>query len=300
VEGDVEPGIRVAAFAHLDRLIAASPDGALRSRDVNTFVFDGRPIPLIVQSGIWKPAMLDAALTIRTTFIRTDRDRPYEDQIGDDGLLRYKYRGADPNHSDNRALRRAMAARLPLAYLIGIERGVYVPQYPVWVVGEDAPNCEFAVTLDQGQWAVDIDALPVLNREYVARLTRIRLHQPVFRARVLRAYAEQCALCRLRHPELLDAAHIIPDGQPRGEPVVPNGISFCKIHHAAFDKNIIGVRPDLVVEVQPGVLREVDGPMLRHGIQDMAGRPLEVPRSRDLQPDRARLAERYDQFRAAG
>jgi hypothetical protein len=115
VEGDVEQGIRIAAFAHLDRLVAASPDGALRSRDVNTFVFEGRPIPLIVQSGIWKPAMLDAALTIRTTFIRTDRDRPYEDQIGDDGLLRYKYRGVDPNHSDNRPedRRRRVAAKVP-------------------------------------------------------------------------------------------------------------------------------------------------------------------------------------------
>ncbi len=183
---------------------------------------------------------------------------------------------------------------------VGIEPGVYVPRYPVWVVGEDAPNHEFSVTLDQGQWAVDIDTLPTLTREYVARLTRIRLHQPVFRARVLRAYGERCALCLLRHPELLDAAHIIPDGQPRGDPVVPNGIAFCKIHHAAFDKDIIGVRPDLVVEVQPAVLTEVDGPMLRHGIQDMEGRRLEIPRNRHSQPDRERLAERYRQFRAAG
>ena len=299
MEETVEQAIRVAAFAHLDRLLAASPDGAIRSRDVNTFSFDGRTIPLIVQTGIWKPAALDAALTIRTTFIRTDQVPPYEDQIGDDGLLRYKWRGTDSNHSDNRALRHAMVARLPLAYFVGIDRGVYVPEYPVWVVSEDVANCEFAVTLDQGQWAVDVDTLPNLDRAYVARLTRFRLHQPVFRARVLRAYEERCALCRLRHPELLDAAHIIPDGQPRGEPVVPNGISFCKIHHAAFDTNIIGVRPDLVVEVHPGVLTEVDGPMLRHGIQEMDGRRLAVPRNPHAQPDRDRLAERYDLFRAA-
>ena len=126
-----------------------------------------------------------------------------------------------------------MTSRLPLASFIGIERDLYVPQCPVWVVGDDDANHAFAVTLRQGQCAVDVDALPVLDRAYVARVTRTRLHQPVFRARVLRAHEERCALCRLRHAELLDAAHIIPDGQPHGHSVVPNGISFYKIHRMA-------------------------------------------------------------------
>ncbi len=38
------------------------------------------------------------------------------------------------------------------------------------------------------------------------------MHQQEFRQRVLRAYRERCAICRLRHEELLDAAHILPDG----------------------------------------------------------------------------------------
>lgn len=300
VDDGIEQQIRSAAFAHLDRLLAANPDGSLRSRDINTFEFEGRQTPLVVQTGIWKPAGLDAALTIRTTFTRPDQAPPYEDKFDDNGLLRYKYRGTDPNLSDNRAMRQAMATHLPLAYFVGIGPGVYVPRYPVWIVGEDAPSHEFAVTLDEGEWAIGTGIPANVNREYVERLTRARLHQPVFRARVLRAYDESCALCRLRHPELLDAAHIIPDGQPRGEPVVPNGIAFCKIHHAAFDRNIIGVRPDLVVEVQPRVLAEVDGPMLLHGIQEMAGRRLAVPRSRHARPDPDRLGERYEEFRDAG
>ena len=36
----------------------------------------------------------------------------------------------------------------------------------------------------------------------------------------MRAYRECCAVCRLRHAELLDAAHILPDGHPKGEPIV--------------------------------------------------------------------------------
>ncbi|MGI8867651.1 MAG: HNH endonuclease [Mycobacteriales bacterium] len=52
------------------------------------------------------------------------------------------------------------------------------------------------------------------------------------------AYETRCAVCRIGHRELLDAAHILPDTHPRGEPVVPNGLALCKIHHAAYDRNI--------------------------------------------------------------
>ncbi|MBN2352090.1 MAG: HNH endonuclease, partial [Spirochaetales bacterium] len=58
------------------------------------------------------------------------------------------------------------------------------------------------------------------------------------------AYSRSCTVCRLKHPELLDAAHIIPDAEESGEPVIPNGLALCKIHHSAYDKNIIGITPD--------------------------------------------------------
>lgn len=42
--------LRAAAFDHLDRLVAASPGGTVHSRDINSF--EGRSMPLVVQSGI--------------------------------------------------------------------------------------------------------------------------------------------------------------------------------------------------------------------------------------------------------
>jgi putative restriction endonuclease len=204
-----------------------------------------------------------------------------------------------PNHSDNRALRKAMVDGLPLAYFVGVARGVYVPRYPVWLIEEDRARLEFAIAVDEGQRFVDLTNLPPPQREYVERLTRSRLHQPVFRARVLRAYGDRCAMCRLHHGALLDAAHIVPDGEPRGEPIVPNGLALCKIHHAAYDFNLIGVRPDLVVDVAPRIRDEIDGPMLRHGLQEMAGAQLLVPHQRAAQPDPQRLAYRYERFREA-
>jgi putative restriction endonuclease len=285
-------------FNHLDQLLATSPDGSLPSSAINAFSFDGQSMRLIVQAGIWKPAGLQAALTIRTTYTPPNQPPPYADNV-DGGVVHYKYRGTDPNHSDNRALRRAMVDSLPLAYFVGVAKGVYVPRYPIWLVDENAVRREFAVAVDEGQRFVDLSALPGPQRTYVERLTRARLHQPVFRARVLRAYLERCAMCRLNHPELLDAAHIIPDDQPKGDPVVPNGLSLCKIHHAAYDANLLGVRPNLVVEVAPRLLRESDGPMLTYGLQRMQGENILVPRNPVAQPDRERLELRYEQFRAA-
>ena len=84
----------------------------------------------------------------------------------------------------------------------------------------------------------------------------------------------------LHHGSLLDAAHIVPDTEPAGIPTTPNGLALCKIHHAAYDQNMLGVSPDYKVSINREVLAEVDGPMLKHGLQEMrdghrffAGRP---------------------------
>src|SRR4051812_5299832 len=235
VSADDETQLRGAAFAHLNRLRAQHPDGALRSADINAFTYEGRAQQLIVQTGIWKPAGLEAALSIRTTFTPPSELPPYEDDLGDDGLVRYKYRGNDPNHSDNRALREAMSKRTPLIYFVGIASGVYSALYPVWIIAEDRRRLEFTVAVDEAQRVLGNADVAWAERGYALRITKQRLHQPVFRTRVLRAYGDTCAMCRLKHAELLDAAHIIADGKPNGLPVVPNGLSLCKIHHSAYD-----------------------------------------------------------------
>jgi putative restriction endonuclease len=272
------------------------------SQELAQFHFEGQRVPLVdPQRGIRKPAVLDAALSFRTTYTPPGQTPPYEDTEGPDGLLRYKYRGDDPMHAENVALRRAFERHLPLVWFVGVAPGVYLPRYPVWLVGDEPERLQFAVALDGAQLLVHPgEAIASEERRYVERLTKLRLHQPVFRARVLQAYEKQCAMCLLRHVTLLDAAHIVPDGSPHGQPVVPNGLSLCKIHHAAFDQNILGVRPNLAVEVRRDILEEADGPMLRHGLQEMAGVHLMVPRRRDARPDPERLEERYEEFRRAG
>ncbi len=93
--------------------------------------------------------------------------------------------------------------------------------------------------------------LSALERRWVQAQTRRRLHQPVFRAQVIQAYGRRCAICSLRHVELLDAAHIIPDSETGGDAIVTNGLALCKIHHAAYDNNVASTSAESSTWHQP-------------------------------------------------
>ena len=96
----------------------------------------------------------------------------------------------------------------------------------------------------------------------------------------------------------MDAAHIIPDNEG-GKPEVSNGLSLCKIHHAAYDQNILGISPDYKVEIRNDILTEIDGPMLKYGLQEMNGHKIFLPHSTINKPDRNGLDFRYQQFKSA-
>lgn len=297
-----EVEIRAALVDWLDEQTALG-SRTVSQAEVAYFPFAGEQVPLLMrQQGICKPRQLEAALAVRTTWTPPGSTPPYQDVEGPDGLVRYAYRGQDPQSWDNVALRRAFQLSLPIVWFVGIGPGVYLAQYPVYVVADEPEHLRVALALDEAQRFMSPPALvgDEDRRRYVQRLNKLRLHQPIFRARVLGAYQRACAICRLRHAELLDAAHILGDAHPRGTPVVPNGLALCSIHHRAFDANVLGIRPDLVVEVRRDILSEIDGPMLRHGLQEMAGTQLTVPRRAEWRPDRSRLEERYEEFRAAG
>lgn len=301
--------VRLAAFAFLRDQQALRGEVLPREVLATGFVFEGQRVPLIGPQGIFKPRILpQIPLTITTVPEVEGKPRPYEDEVDSSGLLLYRYRGTDPEHRDNAGLRLAMSRRSPLIYLYGVVPGEYLPIWPVFVVRDDPDQLSFSIAVDHpavsaGTLAEHDPADAVgraVERRYATRLVLQRMHQVAFRERVLQAYRDRCAVCRLRHSELLDAAHILPDGHPLGEPVVPNGLALCKLHHAAFDRYILGVRPDLVVEIRLDILREVDGPMLRHGLQGFQGKVVEVPRSPNLRPNRDFLAERYELFRKVG
>lgn len=290
--------------AAMEWLAIRTNDGTdpITTEALRDFRFEGQPFPLMdLQRGIRKPAVLQSALAFRTVYRAEGAKRPYEDAVGDDGLIRYKYRGDDPQHPENRALRSAMEQRLPLIWFFGVGPGLYLPTFPVFIVAEDRTRLEFTVdAVSNGSLLPDSPVEERLRR-YITVETRRRLHQPIFRATVLRAYDVRCAVCSLRHSQLLDAAHIVPDRHEAGVASVRNGLALCKIHHAAFDSHILGVTPDLVVEIRSDLLDEVDGPMLRYGLQERHGQQLMViPQSPKERPDPQLLTVAYEQFLSVG
>jgi putative restriction endonuclease len=302
---DVDRAVRLRAFDFLTEQTSLHGDVLAWGILSKGFTIDGQRVPLIGPQGIFKPAVLpEMPLSIATAPPRDGQPPPYEDGFdAANGLLNYRYRGRDPSHHDNVGLRQAMIRRVPLVYLAGVVKGEYLAAWPVFVVGDDPTELCFKVAIDEHRAVAAterVDEVAEARRSYVTVLTVRRLHQETFRQRVLRAYRDTCAICHLRHRELLEAAHILPDGHPHGEPIVPNGLALCKLHHAAFDRFILGVRPDLVVEVRRDILEEIDGPMLKYGLQEISGSRIQQPPNERNRPRREFLEERYELFRKAG
>lgn len=290
--------VRGAAFEWLSRTVSIR--GEVLSRDVLAagFELDERRVPLVGPQGIFKPAVMEVPLSITTA-----PNGPYDDAFGYDNLLRYRYRGTDPQHRDNVGLRFAMQNNLPLAYFHGLVPGKYLAMWPVYVVGDQPEYLSFSIVVDDAD-QLDLfsevhettGTIAEIRRGYVTTTARRRLHQSAFRERVLRAYRHQCAFCRLRHGELLDAAHIIPDRESEGQPIVSNGLSLCRLHHATFDRFFVGVRPDGTIDVRSDILKEFDGPTLQHAIQGLHDQPIVIPRKQAERPSEELLAKRYERF----
>jgi len=293
--------VRASCFAALDVLRAQfGPDvpwTALREG----FNHRGTRLPFLNRAyGIYRSQAQrgPAALSINSSF----RPRRYQDEPTPDGVW-YRYQDGPIDNHFNRALRQAALLGTPLVYFIGTRLGWYRPEYPAYVIRDEPADRRVLVTFGRMAGPHD-EREPTLitdevERRYVVREVRQRVHQAQFRGAVVPAYLERCAVCRLKEVRLLDAAHITPDADRDGLPVVSNGVSLCTIHHRAYDQNLIGIAPDHTVHVARQLLEDEDGPMLEL-LKSFHGAQLSVPRRSQLRPDPARLDARFALFTASG
>lgn len=303
--------IRLAAMNSLSGILERSGGIITRDQPSSGFEFAGDRIPFANrQVGIWRPRQLSGgpgiALSITTVAPKRGVTPKYDDDIGSDGWFEYRYQGTNPGDWDNRAVRAAYEHGRPLIYFYGVAPGLFEPLFPAYVVADDPSRLTFSVAMDTvglGEQTLFAGGSPELLKAYATRTVKQRLHQHRFRELVVAAYQRKCTVCSLgdsdRLLRLLDAAHILPDHDQRGLPEIPNGLALCKIHHSAYDLNILGISPDYSVHVNTDILRQKDGPMLRFGIQGMEGRVLMLPPKKAHRPNRDFLAERFEGFRAA-
>ena len=276
--------------------VANEGDGMLSRSELGSFLYAGQVVRVIdSQGGIWNPgAAWPFAEPLRATLsINTTTSGSYEDQEVSGGLWKYDYQ-AGSTAGKNTKLRAAMEFGFPLLWFQQQDNGRYVP-YRVFIVQDFPDEGHCVMAPDRGLF-IAAKSESAIERRYAMHEMKVRLHQPAFRARVISAYETRCAICQLRHGRLLDAAHITPDNDADSSTSVTNGLALCKIHHAAYDVNIIGISSDYVVKVREDVLQEVDGPMLKHGLVEMQNRELWIPPHSSEQPDKDRLAARFNSF----
>jgi putative restriction endonuclease len=295
--------IRNAAFEWIREQCRIFGEVLTRDLLLNGFAFQGESIPLIGATGIWKPRQFKIPVSITST-----GSGKYDDDFTSDNFILYKYReDGGLNHSDNRGLQEAFRLQVPMLYFRRLIPGKYFVAFPVFIVQDDPIKQQVLVGLEEKEILDNenrmndiVSEQDLFRRSYLTSSIKIRLHQKSFRERVLAAYKTRCCLCRINHYELLDAAHIIGDKEETGDPFVSNGLPLCKIHHAAFDSYILGISPDYRISIRQDILEEIDGPMLKHGIQELNGKSILLPGHKSDYPDRARLDLRFDKFLKAG
>lgn len=301
---DPDADIRLAAFGRLQTLMHGSGGALPWSAIAEGFLARGeRHFFASAAEGIFRPAAMSGVLSIKTVVPRPKGRVWYHDQTApvldsQANVLWYAFRGSDPESSRNRWLRDAMIRELPLIYFFGIAPGFYEPLFPAFVTEWNPAKLSCGLSFAPAFSALEpIAPLPIAERRYALRTVRQRLHQAVFRAKVVDAYGMRCALTGLPEPRLIDAAHIMPDAHEQlGQPDIRNGICMSKVHHAAFDAGLIGIDPDLRIHVSERLLALRDGPMLEQAIKALKGKTVRLPEDPLATPDRDRIAARFDQY----
>lgn len=293
--------IRLAVFEWLDMQMARGNYEFSRAQ-LAEFVFEGERINLAnTGGGIRTPKGFRAVLSLVSSTDR--RTRQYADEIDEHtGTVSYRYQEekAKRNVTANAGVRAAMPD-VPIVYFQGVRDGWFVPHYPAYVTGDDPVAKTFTITLDQ---ELTLFADPIefnaIQRQYVERIVKYRVHQRPFRAQVLRAYNAVCAVCRLSLPQLLDAAHIVGDAHTDGLPRVSNGLSLCKLHHAAYDRNLLGVTSSGQIVMSGLVTMSVNSDIHRSVLSDFDGEVIVMPADPREQPDRELLGIRFEEFATLG
>lgn len=296
---DPDLALRQVALRHVRELATAFDDvvplGVLREG----FQFEGRRISFgSFMKGIHraKEQKGPAALTLVTAL-----DGPYDDF--DDfraGVINYRYRAGSIDQPDNRALRAAYELGAPLIYFRGVGDSQYAVAAPMFVAEDD--SVEGLVKLHSGLPFIDTQGKGIVSsegarREQFAMVAR-RLDQVKFRRDVLRVYRDRCAVCSLKEKALVEAAHIIGWREPGGIAAVVNGLALCAIHHRAYDRNLLGIDPTGTVHIGERLLKEIDGPMLKAGLQGFHGATILQPSREEHRPDPDRLETRFKEFEA--
>jgi len=190
--------------------------------------------------------------------------RTYADDLSEDGVIYHYPKTSRPPARDAaeiQATKNAMGHRLPIFVVLpGITSQSRRTLKLGWVCDFDDANRQFLILFGE-------ETLPSYSRAAApsepfklteepqrgASTVMVRVGQQRFRFQVMSQYGHECAICDIRHPELLKAAHICGKSD-RGSDDWRNGIPLCATHHDAFGSYLFGIDPMTnVIQCKPGI-----------------------------------------------
>lgn len=134
------------------------------------------------------------------------------------------------------------------------------------MTGKAATDMSLLNSLDT---LTETQIVAVKNQERQVVLSQIarKFRATDFRRRVLGAYEHRCAVCGVQL-ELIDAAHIIPVAALTSTDETKNGIALCKLHHTAFDRNLISFDERYKIEVSDSEVSRLTAANLAGGLRE--------------------------------
>jgi hypothetical protein len=175
--------------------------------------------------------------------------RHYDDDLSDEALLyHYPLTGRPGGRDAADVAATKAAARLALPVFVILQTGSTRTVRKAWISAWDDEErlflVEFAPAPVPRESPPTDDQPFVMFEEHdeVMRLVRGRPNQQRFKLQVLHRYGGQCALREVTAPELVQAAHLVPDSD-RGSSDPRNGLPLCSNHRLALDRGLVAIDP---------------------------------------------------------
>nr|WP_249179537.1 HNH endonuclease [Burkholderia vietnamiensis] len=134
----------------------------------------------------------------------------------------------------------------------------------------------------------DIQSVRNGPRRLLIKTIRQKYRAKDFSRRVLGAYLHRCAFCGVQL-KLLDAAHIVPVAAPDSTDEVTNGVALCKLHHFAYDSNLVAFDTEYRIQISNRRVHDLQEEGLDGGLENFVRSlqpSLVLPEFRRHHPDR--------------
>jgi putative restriction endonuclease len=225
----------------------------------------------------------------------------FKDRNGDPDFLSFRRRIADYRSATSTSLLEPLNC-LVLRDATFLPRAMWLP----WNRSEDwspnivsfkgysldeHPGCLLAQLLQSAairrvhETSTEYEVLPPGERAMANRAVVVRQGQGIFRARLLQAYNQRCAVTAEKSMPALEAAHIQPYLGPESNHV-QNGILMRADFHNLYDVGYLTITPEYRLEVSHDLREDFENGIYYYG---MRGTRIRVPELIEQQPSRDAL-----------